>query len=545
MPTITINKTVFEKLVGKKLPLEELKDRISMLGTDLERIEGDEIEVEIFPDRPDLLSEQGLARALSSFIGVKPGLRKYDVKKSGNKVIVKDLPPEWPYVVACIVTNLKFDNEKIREVVQLQEKLGTTLTRNRKKGGLSLYPLDKIKFPVTFKGKKPEDIRFRPLGFPKIITAKQILSKHPKGRDYGSIMDGWKTYPVFEDAKGTIMSMPPIINSHDVGKIDEKTTDVFVEGTGPDLNTLIVSLAILTTSLADMGGTIKSIEMIYPTKKFNYPDLTPEKMGINLKNVNKLLGLELKETDLKKYLGRMGYGYEKGKALVPAYRADVLHEVDIIEDIAIAYGYENFKEQIPKIATVAEEDALEKYKNKVAQILIGLGLIETKTYHLTNKIKQCKNMNIDLELVELENALTTDYNALRTWLTPCLLEILQNNLHRDYPQNIFDMGVIFKRNPKTETGIQEDVRVSVLLCDTDANFTKIKQVADYLSKMLDKEFKIHDTEHTSFIPGRVGRITCGTKKIGYIGEIHPKVLESWQLENPVAALEINLSEIIK
>src|SRR3989338_8584660 len=195
MPTITINKAVFEQLVGKKLPLEQLKDGISMLGTDLERIEGNEIEVEVFPNRPDMLSEQGFARAFSSFIGVKTGLRKYEVKKFGSQVMVKDLPPQWPYAVACIVKCLKFNDEKIREVIQLQEKLGTTFTRNRKKGGLGLYPLEKITFPVTFTGKNPEDIKFGPLESPQILTGRQILSRHPKGRQYGPLMEGWKTYP--------------------------------------------------------------------------------------------------------------------------------------------------------------------------------------------------------------------------------------------------------------------------------------------------------------------------------------------------------------
>ena len=361
MPTITLNKTVFEELVGKKLPLEELKDRISMLGTDLERIEGNEIEVEIFPNRPDMLSEQGLARAFSSFIGVKTGLRKYQAKKFGSTLTVKDLPKEWSHAVACIVKELKFDDEKIKEVIQLQEKLGTTFTRNRKKGGIGLYPLDKITFPVTVTGKKPEEIKFRPLEFPEPINAQQILSRHPKGRDYGEIMENWETYPVFIDAKGTIMSMPPIINSHEVGKIDETTKDVFLECTGPDLNTIMKSLHILTTSLAEMGGEIYSLEIITPDKKFEFPDFTPEKMKLDLNYINKRLGIELKEEEAVELLEKMGFGYEKGEVLIPTYRTDIIHQADLAEDVAIAYGYENFEEEIPNIATIGEENEFEKF----------------------------------------------------------------------------------------------------------------------------------------------------------------------------------------
>src|SRR3989339_755662 len=106
MPSVVLNKKVIEHLIGKKLPLEELKDRISMLGTDLEKIENDEIHVEIFPNRPDLLSEQGLARAFSSFIGVKTGLRKYTVQPSGLKVIVDSSVTMRPCTACAIVKNL-------------------------------------------------------------------------------------------------------------------------------------------------------------------------------------------------------------------------------------------------------------------------------------------------------------------------------------------------------------------------------------------------------------------------------------------------------
>jgi len=115
MPTIVLNKKVFEKLVGKKIPLSKLKERIPMLGTSLEKIDDDEIYVEIFPNRPDLLSEQGFARAFSSFIGVKKGLRNYQVKKSNEKIIVDySVSKVRPHTACAIVKNLKFNDEKIR-----------------------------------------------------------------------------------------------------------------------------------------------------------------------------------------------------------------------------------------------------------------------------------------------------------------------------------------------------------------------------------------------------------------------------------------------
>ena len=132
MPTITLNKKVFEKLVGKKLPPEQLKERISFLGTDLEKIDGDNIIVEIFPNRPDMLSEQGFARAFSSFIGKRLGLKKYVAKKSDYKVkIDRSVNGIRPYTACAVVKGIKFDNERIKEVIQIQEKLHVTYGRNR------------------------------------------------------------------------------------------------------------------------------------------------------------------------------------------------------------------------------------------------------------------------------------------------------------------------------------------------------------------------------------------------------------------------------
>ena len=192
MPTINLNKKEFEKLVRKKLPLEELKDRISMLGTDLEKIEGNEIIVEVFPNRPDMLSEQGFARAFSSFIGVKTGLQKYQVKKSGYQVIIDPSVTMRPYSVCAIVKNVVFTDERIREVMQIQEKLAKTHGRDRKKSCYGLYPADKIHFPVTYIAKDPKKVLFQPLGFLEKMPAIKVEEVHPKGKEYRSIAKDWK-----------------------------------------------------------------------------------------------------------------------------------------------------------------------------------------------------------------------------------------------------------------------------------------------------------------------------------------------------------------
>ncbi len=546
MPTVTLNKKIFEQLVGKKLPIEKLKDRISMLGTDLESIEGDEIKVEIFPNRPDMLSEQGFARAFSSFIGIKTGLRTYNVKKSNEKIIVEESVAKYrPCSAAAIVKGVKFTDELIREIMQNQEKIHKTLGRNRKKVALGYYILDKVEFPVKYKAEDPKKIKFKPLHFHKELDGLQILSQHPTGREFGHQLEDFDKFPVYYDAFGRVLSMPPIINSDEAGNVQPGTCDILVECSGFDQRILDLAINISVTTLADMGGEIYSVEIKYPDKKIISPNLSPKKWKINLAFINKWLGLELKEKDLKKLLEKMGFGYEKGNVLVPAYRADIMHEVDFAEDIAIAYGYENFEEEIPNVATIGEEDSFEVLKRKVAETLVGLGLLELNTYNLTNKDIQNKLMNVKFDLVEMQNAVSSEYNVLRAWMIPCLLEVFKNNKHHEYPQRIFEMGVVFKKDKKgmMETGVIEMTRLGVGLCEEKGDFTKIKQVFDYLMRMLGVKYEMRDIEHPSFISGRVARVSIKGKDVAYVGEMHPSVLVNFDLDAPVACFELNLSEL--
>ncbi|MCD4666226.1 phenylalanine--tRNA ligase subunit beta [archaeon] len=543
MPTITASKQALEKYIGKKLSLEELKDRISMLGTDLESIENDEVNVEIFPDRPDMLSAEGLGRALSSFVGVNTGLKKYELKKSGEKVIIEDsVKNVRPYTACAIVKNLKFDDEKIKQIIQLQEKLHVTYGKNRKRAAIGVYPMEKIKFPIYFRALKPEDIKFVPLESEKEMNGRQILSSHPAGRDYAHLLEGKDKFPIFIDANNEILSMPPIINSHNTGKITEETKEVFIECSGFDFNVLKKTLNIIVTSLADMGGEIYSMELDYGKKEIT-PDLKPEEMKLDENYVNKLLGLDLSKSDIKKYLERMGFGYDK-KVLIPSYRADIMHQCDIAEDIAISYGYENFKEEIPNVSTLAEEDKIEIFKRKVSGILIGFGLLETNTYNLVNEDLVNKNMGLDNELVKVKNPVNIEYNSLRSWMIPSLLKVLQDNRNYDYPQNLFEIGEVFKKGD-TETGVEEFTRVGIVKCHNNSNFTEVKQILEGFLQSLGLKYELKEVEHNSFIAGRVGRIIVNDAKVGYIGEIHPKVLVKFGLEMPVAAMELNLSELFK
>jgi phenylalanyl-tRNA synthetase beta chain len=546
MPTVNINRKVLEKIIKKKLSMQELKDRISMLGTDLERIDDDEIVVEVFPNRPDMLSEQGFGRALGSFIGTNSGLRQYDVKKSGQKVIVgKGMEGIRPYTVCAIVKNLKLDDEKIREIIQVQEKLHITFCRRRKKAAIGIYPLEKIKMPIHFTAKAPEDIVFRPLEYPKEINAKKILSDHPTGKEYAHLVKDLKKYAVFHDADGEILSFTPIINSHHTGKVTDATKEVFIEVSGFDLRINSYVLNILVCALADMGAEIYSMEVIYPDKTLVTPDLSPRKVKVDMGYINRWLGLELKDKEVKDLFEKMGYGYEKGHALVPAYRPDILHMVDLAEDIAIAYGYENFVPELPKKATVGEEDGYEKFRRRVSLLLSGLTMLETNSYHLSSETVQFKKMGImQKDYVKLANSISDEYNMMRQLMIPNLLAVLGDNKHNEYPQSIYESGYVFSLGD-TETGVVEKGHLAACLASQETDYTKIKQILDYLCKSVGKKLEVKEAKHPSFIDGRAAKVMLEGKEIGLIGEIAPEVLDAFGIDMPVSGFEIDLEELYK
>jgi len=540
MTNVTFNRKEFEKHV--KLT-KDVIEKISLFGTPLERIDEKEIEIEIFPNRPDLISMQGYLRGFKAFLGKERGLKKYRIGKPKENYKVKIEPSVKnvrPYTTCAIVSKLKLDDDKIKEIIDLQEKLHITVGRNRKKVAIGIYPLEKIKLPITYKASPPKEIKFVPLEESRELNGNQILTKHPTGRAYGHLLSECSKFPVFVDANKKVLSMPPIINSEETGKVSSNTKEVFVECSGFDLSVLEKTLTIIVTTLSDMGGQIYQMTLDYGNKKLTTPNLSTEKMKLSLENTNKLLGLKLKESDLQKVLPRMGYSYANRTVEIPVWRTDILHEVDLIEDVAIAYGYDKLSPEIPNVATIAEESEESKLKSKLSELLVGLGLIELSTYHLI-KQGEAKLMKLQ-EKVEVVDS-KTEYKYLRPNLLSSSLRILAENKDHDYPQETFEIGSVFSHDNSKETGIREATNLVISLAP--ANFTKIKQILEYIASSLNIEFSLEEGEHPQLIEGRTASVKYDGKVIGYLGEVHPETLRSWTVKMPASVIEIELDKVFK
>ena len=549
MPTITFSFKDLEKLVGRPLTVKQLSKLIENAKGELSNHDEKTDEITISLDDtnlPYLWSAEGIARFVKLNTGLQKGISALEINKSQYELNVeKSVNKVRPYITAFAAKGNSVDDYLLKQMIQLQEKLSEQYGTKRKKLAIGIYPLRKINFPITYKATDPESTAFVPLDFKTGMTQKEILEDHPKGKEYAYILEGFEKYPVLVDSENKVLSFPPIINSEETGRVSENEDELFFEATGTDENAVNLACNIFAQALFERGFKIYSVKIKYPEKNVVTPFLKAETKKINKETIKKLLGIELKDKELKQTLEKAGYEFDAKKSLVkiPHYRQDILHEVDIIEDIAIAYGYDNIKElPLTKYTTGKTFDAT-TFINKIRELTVGLGYQEVFSAVLSNKKLMHEQMNIsDSGTIELKNPMSETHSAVRSWLIPILLEFLSKNKHVEYPQQIFEQGLV---SVKKEGKINDYERIAILSCNSKADYTEIRQIADYLLRSFGIKYDVKETDHNSFILGRAGRLVVNGIKIGYLGEIQPTVLSNFKLEMPVAALEINLTELFE
>jgi len=552
MPVITLYKERFSKFMGKKVTIEDLTKNLPWIGFDLEEIAEDYVKVEYNPNRIDFCSYAGVARALKGFLGWETGLPKYRVKEpKATLVIDKAVADVRPYMLAGIVRDIKLDEDAVVELMDMQEDLHWGVGRDRKKASIGVHNLDAVSPPFTFTAVEPTRVKFVPLGKIEEMNLKEILEKHEKGADYRHLVDFSPKYPLLVDGCGAVLSMPPIING-ELTRVDAKTRNLFLDVTGTSYEAVENGLKVLSTALADMGGTLEKVNVKYPDHTVASPDLDPGKMRLRVDYANELVGLRLSEAEAIKCLRRCRCDARKvSKGVLevsyPAYRIDILHEVDLVEEVAIGYGYYRLKPTIPTAVTVGEQHPAHRLANTARQIMIGLGFQEAMNFTLTNERLHYEFMRVKLEgTVRLANPVSMEYTIMRQSLLSGLMKNLADNKSESFPQRLFEASDVAKINTKTETMCERRLHVAAVSSHSTANFTEIKSVVEaFLANLGFKKWQIKEVKHPSFLEGRTAAAIIKGKQLGVLGELHPQVLNNFELENPTAAFEIDLESLMK
>jgi phenylalanyl-tRNA synthetase beta chain len=561
MPTIDIDYAELQRLLKVNLngDMEKLDDILSYVKAEVKGFNEKENSVTIeYKDtnRPDLWSVEGLSRALRGYLGQEKGIKAYSIGESAVEVNVDAKISEIrPYICCSVVKDIHLSDDMIKGIMHLQEKLDQTNGRNRQKTSIGIYNLDLIKPPILYTAVKPADVSFVPLGFNEKMSLDEILERHPKGQEYGHIVKKNPLYPMLYDSEGKVLSFPPIINSCDLGKITEESRNLLVEVTGTLHKTVMSTLNLVTLALIDRGGKAYSATIHYPTgtqyteDTVVTPNFSNRRIELDLEETNKLLGLKLSASEIADLLGTAGLDVEKATdkhltVLVPCYRIDVMHQVDLIEDVAIAYGYNNIKPLWRELPTTGKAKADQQLINTARDLMVGLGYQEVLNTTLTNQETLFQKMNTPpTKLIELANPKVNTMTCLRNWLLPSLMEFLSINQSVEFPQKIFELGNVTIPDETKETRTRDENWLSAVTAHPNANFSEIKSALDSFMTNFGVDWMIKETSHPSFMEGRVGEILVNGCEVGFVGEVNPAVLEAWKLENPAAAFELHFQTL--
>ncbi|MDF2459633.1 MAG: pheT, partial [Nitrospira sp.] len=446
MPTISIYKGDLESLLGadgrakRPVTMPQLEEWLMLVKGELKEhvVETGELRIELQDsNRPDLWCCEGIARQIR--IKQQGKLKPYPFFSAKSKRTVKrlnvasGLEGVRPYIAACASTGYRVTEEGLAQLIQTQEKLSDIFGHKRKTVSIGLYRLARIQFPVTYELVKPDAAKFTPLGMETTMTLGEILMVHPKGLEYGHILAEHDRLPILRDATKQPLSFPPIINSREIGEVQVGDDALFVEVTGTDLPMVVLTLNIFAANLADRGAAIEPIDVRYPVKTpFGKQVVTPRDLDITrtipIQTIEQALGQTIGAQAVKRALELYGYVVTPAKGTVraklPAYRQDLMHPIDVVEDVAISRGYGDFSPVMPAQFTVGALSKIEQTSDRARELLVGMGFQEIISNILGSpeQYRDAMRLNETLwgEMVEVENVMSLSFSCLRQWMLPSL-----------------------------------------------------------------------------------------------------------------------------
>ncbi|MFB6092507.1 MAG: phenylalanine--tRNA ligase subunit beta [Haloquadratum sp.] len=590
MPVVDVDPDELRELTGHdEKSNEEFKSDLFGLGLEFEgETEDGQLQFEFGPDRLDRLSVEGVARSLRYQYGDDRGVHVPDTNDADFTFVVdEDVPDERPYVTGAIVRDVDLDEAGLESLIQLQEKLHATMGRKRAKGAIGIHDLIAIKGEVlteeragntiTYTGVDPEGDTFVPLDSDREMTPAEVLREHPTGETYADIVADYDRYPAIYDELG-LFSFPPVINGRRT-EVSTDSRDLLVELTGTDQWTIDRMCNIICYALSARGATIEDVEVEYaagsPTgeRTLLRPDFEVETKSVSHDRIETMLGVDLEAGEVVDLFERSGLDAvvddagdagadadadaDAGDAetvyevSIPPYRVDVLHPLDLVDDVGRAYGFDELEPRYPDIGTVGGRHERSRLEAATRRVLTGLGFEDLLNFHMTSEAETYDRMRVDPggdylgggEPVEITEPYSEDYTILRQWALPSLVMVLENNTHRAYPQDLAEVGLVAERDDDVNTHVRERRHVAGVLARNDATYEDAKARLQAICRDFDVDLETPPTAHPSFIEGRAASVVIDGGAVGVVGELHPEVLVEHDLELPVAAFEFELAAL--
>lgn len=529
----------------------QILEALPFLGLDIEKVEGDAVSVEYSPNRPDFCSEAGIVRALLGQLGIKTGLPKYKFPKGDLKVSVvgTGIKKVRPFIF-CLRATMGLTDPVIKQLISAQEDLHNGLGRRRSAVAIGLHDAEKIKGPIKYFASSDPNYSFIPLGASESKSIQSIIKESDQGRQYGRLL-GEGHFPLLVDDSETVLSMPPIING-EATRLKPGTTSLFVDVTATNRRAGEATIAVLASMISDLGGKVEAVMIEEKKVRWWTPDMTETTMKFDLGLTNRILGLKLSRGEARRALQKSRLDLATNiDALIPRYRSDILHKIDLVEEVVLGYGVASLQPERISTSITGSLSTRSKNDERIADVFVGLGLTEIAGFALRSSYTDA--FGPDLNSLKVENPKSASYEYLLSDAMPVLLTVLAECRREEYPQKLFEQLPAFKKSENSETGVTEESHVAVVLADSKSNFTMASSVLSaFLRTALGASAKLtlesKETHPEWFAKGRTARVIVkeGSREveIGLAGEISPKALDALGLEVPVSGFELNLEPLL-
>ncbi|WP_135823612.1 phenylalanine--tRNA ligase subunit beta [Halorussus ruber] len=597
MPVVDVNPDELRDLTGHdEKGDDELIDDLFALGLEFEgRTDEGDLQLEFAPDRLDRLSVEGVARSLRYQYGDDRGVYVPNTNDADWTIEVEEsVPDERPYVTGAVIRDVDLDDEALDSLIQLQEKLHATMGRKRAKGAIGIHDLTMLKGEavteegselgksITYRGIEPDGDRFVPLDSDAEMTPEDVLRSHPTGETYADLVEAYDRYPAIYDDIG-LFSFPPVINGRRT-EVSTDSRDLFVELTGTDQWTIDHMCNIICYALDARGAKVEEVVVNYADRTLVRPDFEVREKTVTHERIESMLGIDLSAERVIDLLERSGLDAETEEVgdgvsesddsearqtssdgelayevAVPPYRVDVLHPLDIVDDVGRAYGFNELEPRYPDVGTVGGRHARSELEDAAREVLVGLGFEDLLNFHMINEAENFDRMGLSRpsedgeedaddvlgadEPATILEPYSEDYTMLRTWALPSLMMVLENNTHRAYPQDLAEIGFAARVDESENTGLAEHRTVAGVLARHDASYEDAKARLQAIARNFDVDLETPATDHPTFIDGRAAEVVMDGESAGVIGEIHPEVLVEHDLELPVAGFEFRLDAL--
>ena len=543
MPVIALYYSRLQKLVGK-VSKKQISESLPFLGLDVESEDEKTVRVEYSPNRPDYSTDFGIALGLQGLLGIKTGAMKLKIKKSNQYKInaTPSVSKIRPYVTGIVAKNGKINDDVLEQLIQMQEDLHMGIGRKRKKSSIGIHDLNKISFPLLYT-TTTRNHKFIPLNSEKELLISEIIRDTQTGKDYGDLIGQSNQVPIIVDSNKKTVSFPPIINAA-ITTVTTKTKNLFVEVTGINKDDAEDMLSVVATILQSAGFTLEHIQI--SGAKNSSPKLQEKKMIVNSSLINQTLGLNLNTSKIIASLKKSRLdAFSRGKNIVctiPAYRFDIFGPMDLVEEVALGYGIQNFEPTISPSQTIGQTNPVSLQLKSLDQTMTGLGFLEALNSSLSSKRVLYDMTNRDSKkIISVLDSKSQEHTILRDSIFPGLIENLSRNIHESYPQKIFETGSIFN----LDNPISEKTNLAVISAHKDANFTEIKSVLQTALKIgFGIQIETKTAINPSFKNGHCANVIFNKNIIGIIGEIDSQIIDNYKIRVPVVGFEISLSDSI-